>query len=162
MCSSFPHGGGWNFRRSQRVYPVAVPGNSTDRVAIAQGHGMKTVLATLIALTALTTLSAAAPAQAQLLTQGEVATPRLKLTLEQEHVIKEFIKDLKIDPPATAASAGVGDAVPQDTTLRPMPDDLGREVPQIKTHRFVYTPDRILIVDPKDHRVAEVIELNTN
>jgi uncharacterized protein DUF1236 len=120
---------------------------------------MKTVLATLIALTA---LFAAAPSHAQLLTQGEVATPRLKLTLEQEHVIKEFIKDLKIDPPATAAQAGVGDAVPQDTTLRPMPEELGRKVPQIKTHRFVYTADRILIVDPKDNRVADVIELKTN
>jgi hypothetical protein len=120
---------------------------------------MKTLLAGLIALT---TLVAGVTAHAQLLTQGEVATPRLKLTLEQEHVIKEFIKDLKLDPPATAARAGVGDAVPQDTTLRPMPDELGRKVPQIKTHRFVYTPDRILIVDPKDNRVADVIELKTN
>ena len=120
---------------------------------------MKTFLAGLIALAM---LLAGAPAHAQLLTQGEVATPRLKLTLEQEHVIKEFIKDLKLDPPATAARAEVGDAVPQDTTLRPMPDELGRKVPQIKTHRFVYTPDRILIVDPKDNKVADVIELKTN
>jgi len=120
---------------------------------------MKTLLTRLIALTI---LLAGAAAQAQPLAQGDVATPRLKLTLEQEHVIKEFIKDMKIDPPATAARASVGDAVPPDTTLRPMPDDLGRKVPQIKTHRFVYTPDRILIVDPKDNRVADVIELNTN
>jgi Protein of unknown function (DUF1236) len=137
-------------------FPLRYPGNSTGHVAIAQGNGMKTFLAGLIALTM---LLAGAAAHAQLLTQGEVATPRLKLTLEQEHVIKEFIKDMKLDPPATAARAAVGDAVPQDTTLRPMPDDLGRKVPQIKTHRFIYTPDRILIVDPKDNRVADVIEL---
>jgi Protein of unknown function (DUF1236) len=141
------------------AFTLLSPGNSTGHVAIAQGHGMKTFLAGLIALT---TLVAGVTAHAQLLTQGEVATPRLKLTLEQEHVIKEFIKDLKLDPPATAARAEIGDAVPQDTTLRPMPDELGRKVPQIKTHRFVYTPDRILIVDPKDNRVADVIELKTN
>ena len=40
-----------------------------------------------------------------------------------------------------------------------MPDEVSRKVPQIKTHRFVYTADRILIVDPKDNRVAEVVEL---
>jgi hypothetical protein len=120
---------------------------------------MKTFVAGLIALTV---LLAGAPSHAQFLTQGEVATPRLKLTLEQEHVIKEFIKDMKLDPPATAARVELGDAVPQDTTLRPMPDELGRKVPQIKTHRFVYTPDRILIVDPKDNKVADVIELKTN
>ena len=117
---------------------------------------MKTLFAGLIALAM---LLAGAAAHAQLLTQGEVATSRLKLTLEQEHVIKEFIKDMKIDPPATAARAALGDAVPQDTTLRPIPDEVGRKVPQIKTHKFVYTADRILIVDPKDNRVADVIEL---
>jgi len=42
---------------------------------------------------------------------------------------------------------------------RPVPEEVGRKVPQIKTHRFVYTADRILIVDPKDNRVADVIEL---
>jgi Protein of unknown function (DUF1236) len=138
------------------AFPLLPSRNSADHIAIARGNGMQTFLAGLIALTI---LLAGATAQAQLFTQGEVATPRLKLTLEQEHVIKEFIKDLKSDPPATAARAGVGDAVPQDTTLRPIPDEVGRKVPQIKTHRFVYTADRILIVDPKDNRVADVIEL---
>jgi hypothetical protein len=41
-----------------------------------------------------------------------------------------------------------------------MPADVGQKVPQIKAHRFVYTAERILIVDPKDNKVAEVIELN--
>ena len=37
--------------------------------------------------------------------------------------------------------------------------EIGLKVPQIKAHRFMYTADRILIVDPKDNKVAEVIEL---
>ena len=40
-----------------------------------------------------------------------------------------------------------------------MPSDVGRKVPQVKAHRFLYTAERILIVDPKDNRVAEVVEL---
>jgi hypothetical protein len=138
------------------AFTLLSPGNSTDHVAIAQGHGMKTLLAGLITLT---TLVAGAAAHAQLLTQGEAATPRLNLTMEQRHVIKEFIKDMKINPAATPARAEVGDAIPPDATPQPMPDEVSRKVPQIKTHRFVFTADRILIVDPKDNRVAEVVEL---
>jgi hypothetical protein len=41
-----------------------------------------------------------------------------------------------------------------------MPNDVGRKVPQVRTHRFVYTAERILIVDPKDNKIAEVVELN--
>jgi Protein of unknown function (DUF1236) len=84
---------------------------------------------------------------------------RLNLSLEQKHVIKELIKDLTVDPAATPAQTAVGDTVPQDAKLRPMPNEIGLKVPQIKAHRFMYTADRILIVDPKDNKVAEVIEL---
>ena len=100
----------------------------------------------------------------------EPAAPmaKLNLTLEQRHVIKELIKDMKIEPaetPARVEQAGieeVGDNLPQDAALRPVPGDISRKVPQIKTHRFLYTADRILIVDPKDNRVAEVIELKSD
>lgn len=91
--------------------------------------------------------------------QDTVATSRLNLTLEQRHVIKELIKELKIEPSA-AAPRSVGDVIAPDATVRPVPTDVGEKVPQIKTHRFVYGAERILIVDPKDNRVAEVIELN--
>ena len=91
--------------------------------------------------------------------QGEVVTPRLNLTLEQRHVIKEWIKDMKLEPAAAPARFEVGEAVPQDAKLQAMPAEVGRKVPQIKAHQFLYTADSILIVDPKDHKVAEVIDL---
>ncbi len=84
---------------------------------------------------------------------------RLNLTLEQRHVIKEVIKDMKVDP-ATTSARTVGDAVAPDIALQPMPSDVGRKVPQVRTHRFLYTAERILIIDPKDNKVAEVVELD--
>ena len=39
-----------------------------------------------------------------------------------------------------------------------MPADVGRKVPEVKAHQFMYMAGRILIVDPKDNRVIEVIE----
>jgi Protein of unknown function (DUF1236) len=88
-------------------------------------------------------------------------TAKLNLTLEQRHVIKELVKDMKIEPAESSARA-IGDNLPQDAALRPVPGDISRKVPQIRTHRFLYTADRILIVDPKDNRVAEVIELKAD
>jgi hypothetical protein len=91
--------------------------------------------------------------------QREMVTPRLNLTLEQRHVIKEWIKDMKIEPAAAPARSEVGEAVPQDAKLQAMPTEIGRKVPQVKAHQFLYTADSILIVDPKDHKVADVIDL---
>ena len=102
-------------------------------------------------------------AQAQTPPQQEVApTPSVKLTLEQRHVIRELIKDLKVEPSKTAVRPSLGDALPQDVALQPMPPDVGRKVPQIKAHRFLVTADEIVIVDPKDNTVAELIELKAN
>jgi hypothetical protein len=113
----------------------------------------------LTAIVAAVMMSPGGAASARFLAQAEVATPRLNLTLEQRHVIKELIKDMKITPAATPPHSEVGEAVPQDANLQPMPGEIARKVPQIKAHRFMYTADSILIVDPKDNKVAEVIDL---
>ena len=94
--------------------------------------------------------------------QPAAPTARINLTLEQRHIIKELIKDLKVEPTKTSVQPAVGEALPADVTPQPMPDDVGRKVPQIKTHRFLITADQIVIVDPKDNKVAELIELKAN
>ena len=56
--------------------------------------------------------------------QGEIATtPSLNLTLEQKHVIKELIKDMKMEPAAMPVRAGVGDIIPQDIDLKSVPSE---------------------------------------
>jgi hypothetical protein len=91
--------------------------------------------------------------------EDTAATARVNMTLEQRHVIKEVIKDMKIEPVTTSARS-IGDTVPEGSALQAMPDEIGRKVPQVKTHRLLYTAERILIVDPKDNKVAEVIDLD--
>jgi hypothetical protein len=85
-----------------------------------------------------------------------VPTRGLNLTMQDRHVIKELIKDLKLAPAATSAKA-VGDVVAPDA-VHDIPADVGRKVPEVKAHRFVYTAERILIIDSRDNRVVEVIE----
>jgi hypothetical protein len=85
--------------------------------------------------------------------------PKLNLTLEQRHTIREFIKDLKPQEAADNVQAGVGDAVPQGVNLQPMPADVGRKVPQVKSHRFFVAGHQIVLVDPSSNKVADVIKL---
>jgi Protein of unknown function (DUF1236) len=113
----------------------------------------------------LSSISSIVPAQtpAQTLPQAPAAiSPKLNLTLEQRHVIKEIIKDMKIEPTAVEVRAAVGEQVPQGINLQPMPGDVAQKVPQVKTHRFFVAGGEIVIVDPKDNVAAEVIKLGAD
>jgi hypothetical protein len=100
-----------------------------------------------------------APAQIAPQQPGDVLapTPKLNLTLEQRHTIRELVKDMKAD--AAEVKAEVGDPIPQGMTPHPMPSEVSQKVPQVKSHRFILTEQQIVIVDPKDNKVADVIKL---
>ena len=102
-------------------------------------------------------MTAQTPAQ-----EPVTVSPKLNLTLEQRHVIREIIKDIKSEPASAEVRATVGEKVPQDIKLQPMPSDVAQKVPQVKTHRFFVAGGQIVIVDPKDNVVAEVIKLGAN
>jgi hypothetical protein len=86
----------------------------------------------------------------------------VNLTMEQRHVIKEIIlKDLKVTEPADQAAkvpTKVGDTVPAGIPLQPMPVEVSAKIPQIKSHSFLVKDDKVVIIDPKDNKVAALIE----
>jgi len=91
-------------------------------------------------------------------TQEPAITPKrkLNLTVEQRFTIRELIKDVKSKP---ASAPAVGDAIPADVQPQPMPAAVAQKVPQVKAHKFFVAKDEIVIVDPKDNTVAELIKL---
>jgi hypothetical protein len=95
---------------------------------------------------------------------GEPArvSPRLNLTLEQRHMIKEIIKDVKAKSSSAEFQPTIGEPVPAGIDLQPMPPEVAQKVPQIKSHVFFLIADQFVIVDPKDSKVAEVIKLGEN
>jgi hypothetical protein len=108
-------------------------------------------------------LTLALPVEAQVPATAPVVQPAdtVKLTMEQRHTIKELIlKDLKIEPQQNAASVPtqVGQTVPAGIPLQPMPVEVAVKVPQIKSHSFLVKDDKVVIVDPKDNKVAALIE----
>jgi hypothetical protein len=82
----------------------------------------------------------------------------VNLSLEQRHTIKEFVKDLQLPKVADKFPLTVGATVPGSITLTPMPNAIAAKVPQVKSHRLFVTADRIVLVNPNDPRIAEVIE----
>ena len=89
------------------------------------------------------------------------AADTVNLTMEQRHVIKEIIiKDMKIAEPADQAKVPtqVGEVVPAGIPLQPMPVEVSAKIPQLKAHSFLVKNDKVIIIDPKDNKVAALIE----
>lgn len=86
----------------------------------------------------------------------------VNLTMEQRHIVREIIlKDLKIAGPADQAAkvpTAVGEAVPAGIPLQPMPVEVAAKIPQLKGHSFLVKDDKVIVIDPKDNKVAALIE----
>jgi hypothetical protein len=97
--------------------------------------------------------------QAQVNAPPAVApAPRLTLTAEQEYIIREIIlKDLNVQKENSAPET-IGDVVPDDVKLYPLPPDVVQKVPQARSHMFFVKDDEVIIVSSSDRRVADVIK----
>ncbi|HMF21363.1 MAG TPA: DUF1236 domain-containing protein, partial [Pseudolabrys sp.] len=84
--------------------------------------------------------------------------PRLTLTAEQEYIIREIIlKDSNVQKENSAPEA-VGDVVPNDVKLYPLPQDVIQKVPQARSHMFFVKDDEVILVSSSDRRIADVIK----
>ena len=119
---------------------------------------MRRVL-TVVTAAAFLTLGAFAHGQAiQDEQRAPASSTKVNLSLEQEHIIKEIVKDLRVEPAAGSVPETVGAAVPDAAPLRPIPPEIGDKVPQIRSHRFLVKDNKIILVDPKDNSVVDVID----
>ena len=83
----------------------------------------------------------------------------INLTAEQEFIIREIVlKDLNVPKAKTDAPETIGDAVPENIELHPIPPDIAAKVPQVKSHEFFVKDDKIILVSPSDRRIADVIQ----
>ena len=86
----------------------------------------------------------------------------VNLTMEQRHVIKEIIvKEMKITETkdqAAKVSAQVGDTIPAGVALQPMPVEVSAKIPQLKAHSFLIKDEKVIIVDPKDNKIAAMVD----
>jgi Protein of unknown function (DUF1236) len=103
--------------------------------------------------------SSALIAQTQPATPPLPALPRLTLTAQDEYVIREnLLKDTNL-PRQRSGPDSVGDVVPQNIKLQPLPPEIMQKVPKARAHQFfVKDDDTVVLVSPSDRRVADIIK----
>jgi hypothetical protein len=87
------------------------------------------------------------------------AKPTINLTAEQRHVIKENVLTTPgLKKEAADIQVSVGQPAPAGVSVQPFPSVVQDKIPQAKSHRFFVKGDVVVIVNPNDNVVADVIE----
>lgn len=119
---------------------------------------MKRMLTMAVIAAALTIYAPMISAQAPAPGTPVVTTPSVNLTAEQRHVIKELIKDMKVEKASGDMQLTVGGAVPSSVQKHAFPQEVFQKVPQVRNHEFFLKDDRVVVVNPRDNTIADVIE----
>ena len=83
----------------------------------------------------------------------------IQLTAEQGHVIKEIVlKDMHVEQVPRSIEIRIGDKVQPNIELQAFPPIIAEKVPQVSTHKFFITENQIVIVNPQDNKIADIIE----
>ncbi len=103
--------------------------------------------------------SSAVVAQTRPATPPLPPLPRLTLTAQDEYVIRENLLTNTNLPRQMSGPDTIGDVVPQNIKLEPLPPEIMQKVPKAKAHQFfVKDNDTVVLVSPSDRRVADVIK----
>jgi hypothetical protein len=92
--------------------------------------------------------------------QRAPGTPQLNLSQQQEQTISNGLAGQQ----SQAAQPGVGDVgsrLPSSVQHQPMPSNVGAQVPEAQKYHFAKLPDRILLVDPENQMIVEIIPVTT-
>jgi hypothetical protein len=108
----------------------------------------------LVALGSSTVIAQTQPAAPSL-----APLPRLTLTAQDEYVVRENLLKDKNVPRQGSGPDTIGEVVPQNITLQPLPPEIMQKVPKARAHDFfVKDDDTVVLVSPSDRRVADVIK----
>jgi hypothetical protein len=110
----------------------------------------------LLGVAAAALLSTAAMAQSTV-TTTTTGTARSTVAIEPEARtrIKTYVTEKKLRPATTQERIVVGGTVPGDVELVAVPSDWG---PSLTRYRYVYSNDRVMLVDPGSRTVVQEID----
>ena len=95
------------------------------------------------------------------LRDGLPPLPRLTLTAQDEYVIRENLLTDSSLPRQGSAPDTIGDVVPQNIKLYPLPPQVVQKVPKAQAYQFLVKDDNtVILVSSSDRRVADVIKRN--
>lgn len=92
------------------------------------------------------------PSSVQTTETFERSSP-VKLTTEQRETFKRVARPMNTAPVASSGSSG-----PSCMTLQPVPEELTRSNPELANYRMLAIGDQIVLIDPKDQKIVDVIQ----
>ena len=119
---------------------------------------MKIFLITTAAVASLLFTFPIARGQAPPDQNAPIVTSKINLSLEQRHQIREIIKELKIEDSSPELHLAIGDTVSKSVPLHPMPADVTAKMSRVKSHLFFMMGGQVVIVDPKNNEIVDVIK----
>jgi hypothetical protein len=134
-----------NSMNSLRIGTITVALLGSTALALAGGAG-----------TAAGTTDATGAAATQQQTQTGTTAGQLTLSSEQRERIFDNIA-ASPQPAPDGFMPSVGAQVPAELQLQPMPEQIASEAPQLQQYEVAKLEDQVLIVDPDNRQVVEVI-----
>src|ERR1700739_2349953 len=86
-----------------------------------------------------------------------MAKDSLALTTTQEKLVGRDLSKQAANRAPSDFTAATGTVVPDDVTLRPIPRKVASQLPTLKPYRYARLPNELLIVNPTDKKVVDVI-----
>ncbi|UFX44117.1 DUF1236 domain-containing protein [Bradyrhizobium sp. 41S5] len=86
------------------------------------------------------------------------ASDTLQLTdAQQKSIWNDVSRHASNQTAPTGFDATVGTAVPSAVSTYPLPRQARRDVPAVRPYRYAMMQDKLLIVNPSDHKIADVV-----
>jgi len=106
----------------------------------------------VLALAAAGLMTTCANAQSTVTTTTGIARESsVQIEPEYRTRIKSYVTEKKLRPITTTDRIAVGGSVPREVELQAVPSDWG---PSVTKHKYVYSNDRVMFVDPESRRVV--------
>src|SRR4051794_25159586 len=109
----------------------------------------------LLITAAASLMATAAVAQTTVTTTTGTAGTAVQIEPQYRTKIKSYVTEHKIRPVTTKERITVGARVPADVELEAVPSDWG---PSVTKYRYVYSGDRVMLVDPGTRTVVQEID----
>ena len=100
-------------------------------------------------------LSTGAFAQTTVTTTTGAGHAAVQIEPEYRTRIHSYVTEHKIRPVVTREKIVVGRPVPSDIELTPVPSEWG---PSLTKYRYVYSGERVMLVDPDTRTVVQEVE----
>ena len=91
-------------------------------------------------------------------TDASTSAPRDSLSMDQQRKIGEIItKSESTGPAAGSLTLAIGNSVPAEIELRPLPGPAAQLAPQLQGYSYVMVEEQIALVDPHARKIVTVI-----